>query len=547
MLMAGPDTAQGQGISRLGLFGLIGGVALVLMAPAMLFGTWHAASMIHNITWTDGIAAEMAQATLYPRWLSNGFAGLGAPSFYYYPPLPFLVTGTMKLWSGGLLSANAAIQLYALLVMAGSGLAMWFWLAPEAGERPALLASLAYMAMPYHLVDHYLRAALGEFSVYLVLPLLLAAMRRAAAGKTGGMPAVSLCYAALILTHLPSAVLASVFLVPAYALWLLGLSRVSMAGYARLALGFAAGVLLSSAYLLPALLLQQHINSRYLWLAGYRPRDWLIWNLSFVTHHIGMVVACYILMAFGMFSAWLTMRREGTASPAITAVSLWSIALLAVILGVIPGLWDIGPLAAVQFPWRLLTVVDLLWITGFALILQAAPDARPLYRMLAIMPGVMFGTVVMLAYSIEVGVDEYARGEFIATEPPEYLPSGVAQYRGSGRVPLSVVPPLAGSAAVTWDRGAAQVTVTASRPALVVLPIHFFPAWTISREGTPIAAAPSGRRRLLSFVAAPGTNQYLVTRHMLREERIGWMASLGGLLLTLGCAGWEWRRARRRA
>ena len=38
--------------------------------------------------------------------------------------------------------------------------------------RAALFGALAYMAAPYHLVDHYYRGAYAEFAAYIVLPLV---------------------------------------------------------------------------------------------------------------------------------------------------------------------------------------------------------------------------------------------------------------------------------------------------------------------------------------------------------------------------------------
>ena len=71
-------------------------VAAILMAPAFVFGTWQDST--HNFAWVDGFAAELQKGWIYPRWLSQGFDGLGSPSFYFYPPLPFLAMGLSRQW-----------------------------------------------------------------------------------------------------------------------------------------------------------------------------------------------------------------------------------------------------------------------------------------------------------------------------------------------------------------------------------------------------------------------------------------------------------------
>src|SRR5260370_32727445 len=89
------------------------------------------------------------------------------------------------------------------------------------------------MAGPYHLLDHYYRGAYAECAAYVVLPLIALAIRRIAERRRFGPVLFAVAYAALAMTHLPTALLISVTALPAYVLHL-GLRL----GAAKPALGF---------------------------------------------------------------------------------------------------------------------------------------------------------------------------------------------------------------------------------------------------------------------------------------------------------------------
>ena len=105
----------------------------------------------------------------------------------------------------------------AALLLWASGLAMQRWLLLESVDRrTALIAALAYMAAPYHLlIDHYIRGAFAESTAYVLLPLVMLAIQRTVAGRPAAPILLAASYAALLMSHLPTALLVSVTLVPA--------------------------------------------------------------------------------------------------------------------------------------------------------------------------------------------------------------------------------------------------------------------------------------------------------------------------------------------
>lgn len=522
--------------------------AALLMAPAFFLGTWNADSFEHNVAWTKGVAAEMAQGWFYPRWLTTGFEGLGSPSFYFYPPLPFLVTGAVKLFAGHLLTTNAILQLYAAVVLAGSGLAMWIWLRRETSSPAALFGSLAYLAMPYHLADHYLRGALGEFTAYLFLPLLFAAIRRASRGEAGGLTACSLIYAALILSHVPSALLISIFAVPVYATWLLGFSRARLSAYASLLGAFALGASLSALYLVPALLLQEHISTHLLWSGHYQASRWLVWNvLDYPDFRLQLLLAIYLMLTGALLATWTNMRRQKACPPDIRFFAFWMLGLMALLLGVFPPLWDLPLLSSVQFPWRMLVIVDALWAYAAARALSTTASGRGVAPLWISLGCATFVSSLLFVNMSLAGNGIYQRGAFKAHEPLEYLPAGITTHADMPPHRGKVIPPSAGAVAVAWENGKLRVHVRTGAPATVVLPIYYFPAWNVYQADQKIESGPATSARLLSFQVDAVSAEFTAERDRLPEEWIGGCLSLMSLVIIVA-ATWFGRlfRARQR-
>src|SRR5207302_1419426 len=186
---------------------------------------------------------------------------LGSPVFYYYPPVAFFVASPFAL--AGLSTYSAIIAAF-FVGYAVSGLTMYLWLKDQA-PLP-LLGAIVFMIAPYHAFDFYLRGAVAEFFAIACLPFVMLGLRRMIEDRPGGFVITALGYAALIGSHLPFAVLASVFLIAPYLL-------VSVRGRTqtllRVGAALALGLVLASIYLVPALLLDRYRDAAVLWKNPY--------------------------------------------------------------------------------------------------------------------------------------------------------------------------------------------------------------------------------------------------------------------------------------
>lgn len=474
-------------LRRLGLFAL---VAAIIMMPTFLFGPGDSHSVTYNYIWTSQFGTEMANGTLYPRWLPGSFEGMGSPTFYFYPPLAYWIAGAFDAIG---FSTFAAINITGYLVLTLSGLTMHQWLA-ERGTWPRIGAIL-YMAAPYHLMDFYVRGALAEFTAFIWLPLIALAIMRMPQRRAIWLLALS--YGGLVLTHLPVAMLTGLFLIAPLALHRIAKDRTTLL---PLMIGGALGIGFASFYLFPALTMQGDISSELLWGAYYRASAWslLAPNTLLRIVSIPALTTGLVILALPSRSIW-------------TAISLF-VGLSA--LGLIPYMWDIAPLDRVQFPWRLLGILEFASITA---LLSRKPG--PVILGLG-------GGLALFAYAVWINQTvgyfakpvDYAMLARELPDAPEYLPAGFdtrLMREIDRKTDLRA-----------WRHIPPGKEIDVKQSGEVMMRHMDFPIWRVTRDGVEVPHAGP----VIHFHAEPG--HYRIERVLVWQERVGMaLTTLAAILL----------------
>ena len=269
-------------------------LAIPALAPFAQPGYfWSAHDARHNVyflfefdrAWQDGI--------FFPRWAPDFTFGYGYPFWIVYAPLATYLGQAFHLLGFGW---EASVKLVFCLSIVASGLAMYGFVASWAGRRAGLVAAVAYIYIPYHLVDLYVRAALAESVALIFLPLCLWAFRETVIRpRLAALTAAAVAFGGLMLTsNLVALVFASVlgaYLVmhvlrrlnatqpwrdwsSASALPLLGnLLHLTLPALLALALGFG----LSAAFSLPALAEFRFVNREQWYGQYYNPFNHFIY------------------------------------------------------------------------------------------------------------------------------------------------------------------------------------------------------------------------------------------------------------------------------
>jgi uncharacterized membrane protein len=465
-------------------------MAVLLTIPAVVMPPMTHDSFWIDWVWADQFTAEIARGNLYPRWLPQSHGGLGSPAFYYYPPLAFYVCAAFGLAG---LSTYASIIAAFCAGLAASGFAMHAWLRGSA--RNPLLGALLYMAAPYHLLDFYGRGALAELIAIAFIPLVALGLRRALEGR----PALAaLSYAGLILSHLPLALLASIFFIAPNLLYL---SRGAVKPLARLAAPLAIGLGLAAIYLLPAISLEPYRDAAKLWAdSSLIASNWsvLAWNVPGPAPGMRKVIAMILVML--VIAAMLLLRTPQRRWGA------YALACCALAAGIVPAMWDLPLLKSVQFPFRMLPLAEFAVATAVAHVGLTRPWATT--AALAVL-----SMVIALSPARKV---EFSIAALAADHPevPENLPPGDRPYAWPSEWAL----------AVARDYPQAQRLGRHT-----VEPVFYFPSWQVRCRGVPVVAFPESGRKLLAHPGFGCQRRLALTS----PEKTGAAISLAALLALI--------------
>jgi hypothetical protein len=362
---------------------------------------WDAHDARHSVYFLFEFDRGIQDGNLYPRWQPDFAFGYGYPFFNIYGPLSTYAGEAFHLLGFGF---TDAVKIVFALAVVGSGLAMYGFVKQILGRQAGLVAAVAYMVIPYRLVDIYVRAALAESVAYVFVPLVLwgvwATLYRPRLANVIGL---AFAYAALMFTSPLVALLLTLILVLYIAV--LALARINdeqpwrtftresllpLLGHLGnvlipTAVGLILGLSLSALFALPAMTenrfvrVDQWYGGRYAWGGDFveffqlfSPR----WGFGASVHGPGDDVSFQlgiVPVVLSLFSLVLLFRmkervrlgrlpvRQVAFFAAMTAVVVF------LMLGASASLWEVLPLARLaQFPWRLLalTVVSMAFLCG---------------------------------------------------------------------------------------------------------------------------------------------------------------------------------------
>ncbi len=532
------------------------------MAPGFLSDVAETDSFGYTYVWARQFAEAVARGVPYPRWLPDSFGGLGSPTFVFYPPLAYGVDALVGEATFGLLSVERRLQLTACVLLWVSGLGMRAWLRGQVAPRVAFWAAAAYMAAPYHLMDHYWRGALAEFSFVAVLPWALLGLRAALRSRTG-VPALACGIALVTLAHVPSALLACLTVLPMHALLQAGQGRGRAMALLRCAAGGLLGLSLSAIYLVPALAMQADVSIDQLWLPYYEPVRWLLLLPVAWASRDFMLVVAWLAAGWGVLALGVVvaLRRAGRAGSDAVRWGIVTLACIALMAGVVPQFWTLVPFVAkVQFPWRMLGLVEVSGLTTLALAVGHAPARRlALAAALALVlmgPGIV--AIGTRAAALQRGSAGF-RARFDAVtrqhmpDAAEYLPAGfpadrIANAAGPGPWTLprgleaTCEPAAPPCRAERLPSGEIRLTLAGAGPVRVSVAQFWFPGWRGAIPGgAAVGVRPGPALRLLELDAPSGAGEILLWRGWSLPERLGLAISLVATVV-LALVRW-WARA----
>lgn len=552
--------------------------------PALSSGYIPSRDVLIHLLWSTNFSDQLWAGEWYPRWLDLMNGGLGSPVFFFYPPLPYYFTALLKPLFHADPEGWHQLGVAASMAVILSGFSAYVWLRRFGGTTAALVAAIVYMSAPYHLAfDLYQRFAFAELWSFVWLPLVLSSVHATVSGSRKAPLGLTLAYAALFLTHLPTAMIFSPMALAYTVFYASRGGRVRGAMVVTGAMALGAG--LAAAYLVPALATQQNVSlsdmrvgpfsyTYHFLFYGPRPNADYANLLIQQGRYAGvMMVACV--------AAFILAGRTLAGSEMRQAYFWMSIVVLvfAMMLPIARPIWDIlPPLQAIQFPWRFNTLLTLTmaalialwvgaiktgvsWFNGFALVIvcmavigQSLPTLAS-YLALAASPG---EPSMDKMFSQLGSINEEAKDKVLAARSSidvgEYRPRWAS--RDFYRTPRELHASQAQMHVKSLGRGQGTATILSRSPRRIVmavdmpaagwvkLPHFYYPGWRAVTivPATQLTIRPSVPEGLLEIKIGPGRQEVVLELATSMAEWMGWGISGFSIGLLGVFAGRAFRR-----
>lgn len=406
--------------------GLVLLFGLVVIAPLLQPGYfWGAHDARHGVYFIQQYGLSFREGILWPRWLPDWTFGYGYPFFTVYAPLSTFIGVLFNQLAG--LGYEASVKAVLALSVIGSGLAMYGFVRSWLGRWAGVVAAVAYMTVPYHLVNVFVRAAMAESFALALLPLALWGFRAAVVRpRLASIIGAGAAFAAIMWTsNLVALVFAPALAAYVLALVLLearerrqvGASRVNVfRDWALLrsllapGIAFALGLGLSAAFFVPALFEQGYINRTQWFGAYYDPAQHFVyfnqlfdprWGFGIsqpgpndaakgsLSYQTGAAVTLLSLIALAI-SGQFRPRLRGE-------LRFWGLWLLVAIFLMLPAsawVWRYLPIVPyAQFPWRYL----MLAILPLSILPGALVAWQPRERWNALLPAFALSLLLLVS------------------------------------------------------------------------------------------------------------------------------------------------------
>lgn len=310
------------------------------------------------------------------RWVSDLGQNYGQPLFNYYSALPYYLGQVFHLAGFTFIDTVKLLFLLSLFV---SGVFIYLFSKELLKEKSALIVAVAYMTVPYHAVDIFVRGALSESWGLTLVPLVLySVVRVCREPKTSNAVTLSLALSALMVTH-NITLLISTPIIIAFGLYFFFTSQYRPKQLTFIVPSILLGIGLSAFFLLPVLLEQSLIQTKFLttdyfdFRAHFTTIGQLFTKLSWgygpsrfnsfqYPETLSFFVGVIPIFSLILSPICLFIKRKDQK---IFTLILLTYALCLVTLFMTHSrsffIWEqIGPLRFVQFPWRFLGPVALL-------------------------------------------------------------------------------------------------------------------------------------------------------------------------------------------
>jgi hypothetical protein len=495
-------------------------------------------------------------------------AGLGSPTFFYYPPLAYYLTVPFYFLSE--IDPNGWYQLglSASLMQIASGLCAYLWLKRFASPNAAATAAVLYIWMPYHLaLDLYVRGALAELCTFVWMPLVLYFTHKISNGHKSAVVGLAVSYALLIMSHLPTTLIFSLLPV-CYALYLAKKDN-KLIAFFLVSTAMLIGIGLSAVFLLPALVMQDYLQMQVMFSEAYSYANYFIftgvnpWN---VNKKYFWIIFGEVVLAFCVYHLCKTNKHEAR---------FWLIVIIACAFMMSPlsfPIWQIfTALQKIQFPWRfnavLCVALSALLAVSFSSLKRpyfASNKKLKIFALLLIIAWLPY-TMRQAYYAFPATFDDPSYVSMVVAHNNRKIELGIEEPGGQSAwaIPYSEKNPqlraselnslfanvndtdgeliktkvVEGTARITiqkWKPREIDLQIAAETEALLYVSQFYFPDWVAQLDDeTKITVQSSEPDGLLSINIPKGNYHLSLRLRKNKAEWVGQITSFASLILIM--------------
>lgn len=307
-----------------------------------------------------------------PRWISNLLNGYGYPLFIFSYHLPWFIAEPFRLFG---FSVFSSIKITFILGFLLSGITMYLWQKEMFGRLAAFVGMAVYLFAPFRFSNIFVRAAIGDATVFIFPPLLFLSLYKLSEKKridTKWIIVGGFSLSGILLSH----AMVSLFYIIAFWLFVIFYFIIKRKIFflASSIFMFILSFAFSSYYFLPSLIERNFtrfadtINVTYALENFVKFRDLLYstWGYGMMkategamSLQVGIVQWCSVLLSVFFLTRVIykhkTNKRIHYVGFYFLFIFIFSIILM---LPISKFIWiSLSKIANVDFPWRILSLV----------------------------------------------------------------------------------------------------------------------------------------------------------------------------------------------
>lgn len=537
---------------------LIAGLSIAVSMAIFISGVPSGNDMPQHFQFAQTFRQSLVSGEIYPSWSGATNYGFGDVGIRFYPPLAYYVLAGAEILFGSWFGAAAFSFCFFFFL---SGVGIYFLCREFSDENASVFGAAVYILAPYHVNEIYNAFTLAEFAAAAVIPFCFLFVKRVCrGGGTSSILGLAAAYCALVLTHLPIAVIGSFGLL-VFALFSLE-TRNALGTFARLGTSVALGLAASSFYWVRMVSelpwvkhsTQEFTSGSYDFHLNFLGSIFLLSSTDYDSRTLWFA-DLMLLITLGMFVPGLVLflMRNGKAGfrRLIALTALLCFALFIATPLSLPVWENVGVLRSTQFPWRSMALITLcsavFAAAGYAQIGEAYRSAKRPLALVAtglVAIGVLFSAFQVIRPAIFISPNDLDQNMSTIAGAKSYTCWWTAWADEAAFDDREKVSAAGRTVEIAeWQTLERRFSVEAGEPQVVRVATFYYPHWYAQVDDVDVPVSMGADGTINLPVPAGDVSVRLFFREPLPVRAANWISFLACLLMLAAALTTASRRA----